>query len=181
MRIGNINAAIASKQAAIIKVQEQIDSGKQASVVQQEPVAYVCPTSHATADGSMEDGPEYLEWADEASDYEKRVGIPLYTHPAPQAKPQPLSADRDARIAELERELAGVRKQMDAQKDEWLSWDAKRSALEKDAGRYCQLVRLFGVTKLPCLLESVVGDYVADGKQAIDEAIDAAMELGNSA
>lgn len=85
-------------------------------------------------------------------------------------------ADRDARIAELERELAELRKQMDAQKDKWLSWDAKRSALEKDAGRYWQLVRLFGVTKLPCLLESVVGDYVADGKQAIDEAIDEAMK-----
>ena len=28
MRIGNINAAIASKQAAVSKVQEQIDSGK---------------------------------------------------------------------------------------------------------------------------------------------------------
>ena len=48
-----------------------------------EPVAYVCPTSHVTADGSMEDGPDYLEWADEASDYEKRVGTPLYTHPSP--------------------------------------------------------------------------------------------------
>ena len=48
-----------------------------------EPVAYVCPTSHVTADGSMEDGPDYLEWADEARDYEKRVGCPLYTHPSP--------------------------------------------------------------------------------------------------
>ena len=48
-----------------------------------EPVAYVCPTSHHARDGSMEDGPDYLEWADEASDYEKRVGTPLYTHPAP--------------------------------------------------------------------------------------------------
>ena len=51
--------------------------------VLQEPVAYVCPSSHVTADGSMEDGPDYLEWADEASDYEKRVGTPLYTAPQP--------------------------------------------------------------------------------------------------
>lgn len=46
-------------------------------------VAYVCPTSHVTADGSMEDGPDYLAWADEASNYEKRVGTPLYTTPQP--------------------------------------------------------------------------------------------------
>lgn len=44
-------------------------------------------------------------------------------------------SEKDARMA-LERELAEVRKQLDAQKDEWLSWDAKRSALEKDAGRF---------------------------------------------
>lgn len=43
-------------------------------------------------------------------------------------------SEKDARMA-LERELAEVRKQMEAQKDKWLSWDAKRSALEKDAGR----------------------------------------------
>lgn len=48
-----------------------------------EPVAYMCPTSRAMAGWSMEDGPDYLEWADEASDYEKRVGKPLYTHPSP--------------------------------------------------------------------------------------------------
>lgn len=84
-----------------VKTKGKADSplvGLKAAVVQQEPVAYVCPTSHATADGSMEDGPEYLEWADEASDYEKRVGIPLYTHPAQQAKPQPLSDEQFQRI-----------------------------------------------------------------------------------
>lgn len=81
-----------------------------------------------------------------------------------------------AELEHVSAELAEVRKQIGAQKDEWLSWDAKRSALEKDAERYLKLVRLFGVTKLPCLLESVVGDYVADGKQAIDSAIDAAMK-----
>lgn len=34
-----------------------------------------------------------------------------------------------ARVAELQR-------QNEAQKDEWLSWDSKRAALEKDAARY---------------------------------------------
>lgn len=34
-----------------------------------------------------------------------------------------------ARVAELER-------QNESQKDEWLSWDAKRAALEKDAARW---------------------------------------------
>ena len=38
-----------------------------------------------------------------------------------------------ARVTELER-------QNEAQKDEWLSWEAKRTALEKDAARY-RLVR----------------------------------------
>lgn len=52
----------------------------------EEPVAFAVPTSHAAQDGSMEDGPEYLEWADEASDYEKRIGTKLYTHPQPQAE-----------------------------------------------------------------------------------------------
>ena len=41
-----------------------------------------------------------------------------------------------ARIAELERELEEARKQMDAQKAEWLAWEAKRKALEKDAERW---------------------------------------------
>lgn len=43
--------------------------------------------------------------------------------------------EKDARI-ELERQLVEARKQMEAQKDEWLSWEAKRKALEKDAERW---------------------------------------------
>ena len=39
------------------------------------------------------------------------------------------------RIAELEQELEKVRQQMEAQKDEWLSWEAKRKTLEMDAER----------------------------------------------
>lgn len=51
----------------------------------------------------MEDGSDYLEWADEASDYEKRVGTPLYTAPQP-AKPAervPLT-DEEIKYATLE-------------------------------------------------------------------------------
>ena len=41
-----------------------------------------------------------------------------------------------AELRRLSAELEKVRQQMEAQKDEWLSWEAKRSALEKDAGRW---------------------------------------------
>lgn len=37
------------------------------------------------------------------------------------------------RIAELERQLEEARKQMEAQKNEWLSWEAKRKTFEEDA------------------------------------------------
>lgn len=42
---------------------------------------------------------------------------------------QAYAAPLIARVAELER-------QNEAQKDEWLSWDAKRAALEKDSARW---------------------------------------------
>ena len=50
---------------------------------EQEPVAWAVPCSRACADGSMEDGP--VQFVDHASsgEYSKRIGIPLYTHPAP--------------------------------------------------------------------------------------------------
>lgn len=75
--------------ADLSRVPDLIEAWNTRTAIQQaeartdDPVAYVCPTSHHARDGSMEDGPDYLEWADEASDYEKRVGTPLYTHPAP--------------------------------------------------------------------------------------------------
>lgn len=47
----------------------------------------------------------------------------------------PMCEAAAAELRRLSAELAEVRKQMDAQKDEWLSWDAKRSALEKDSER----------------------------------------------
>lgn len=58
-----------------------------------------------------------------------RPDRPVFTADQLQAYAAPLIA----RVAELER-------QNEAQKDEWLSWDAKRTALEKDAARY-RLVR----------------------------------------
>lgn len=61
-------------------------------------------------------------------------------------------------------------------RSERTAWRVTAENAEKDAERYQHLVRLFGVTKLPCLLEPVVGDYVADGKESIDAAIDAMKE-----
>lgn len=46
---------------------------------------------------------------------------------------------------------------------------------EKDACRYRQLVAQFGVTKLPIMLEELLGTYVADGKDGIDAAVDQLM------
>ena len=53
-------------------------------------------------------------------------------------------------------------------------------AYRKDAERYRWLCERFGVTKLPCAIERIIdGDvYVADGKAAVDVAIDAAMSQG---
>lgn len=50
-------------------------------------------------------------------------------------------------------------------------------ALRKDAERYQWLCAQFGVTKLPCAIERILGGeaYVADGKASIDAAIDAAL------
>lgn len=47
------------------------------------PVAYIVPSARVCHDGSMEDGPDSLCFADEADDYVKRVGAPLYAHPQP--------------------------------------------------------------------------------------------------
>lgn len=47
------------------------------------PVAYIVPSARVCHDGSMEDGPDSLCFADEADDYVKRVGAPLFAHPQP--------------------------------------------------------------------------------------------------
>lgn len=45
-----------------------------------------------------------------------------------------------------------------------------------DAARYRWLCDKFGITKLPCAIERIIqGSYVADGKAAIDAAIDTAI------
>lgn len=49
---------------------------------------------------------------------------------------------------------------------------AEIEALKADAERYRWLIRTFEVTRLPCMLEPFTGEYVADGKEAIDAAID---------
>ncbi|WP_085599695.1 MULTISPECIES: hypothetical protein [unclassified Pseudomonas] len=61
--------------------------------------------------------------------------------------------------------------------DAWLDWVKNAEALRKDAERYQWLCTQFGVTKLPCAIERILGGeaYVADGKASIDAAIDAAL------
>jgi flagellar biosynthesis chaperone FliJ len=39
-------------------------------------------------------------------------------------------------VLHLTHQLSEARKQMESQKDEWLSWEAKRSAIERDAAPY---------------------------------------------
>lgn len=45
------------------------------------------------------------------------------------------------RLAAVEQELVAARKQMEAQKDEWLSWEAKRKSLEQAALELATLKR----------------------------------------
>lgn len=59
----------------------------QASVVQQEPVAWIRPSGKAM----LEAGGYCTVYA---SDGMSNHSTPLYTHPAPQAKPQPLTSDQ---------------------------------------------------------------------------------------
>lgn len=76
-------------------------------------------------------------------------------------------------VAELEQQLSEARKQMEAQKEEWFSWESKRKALEQDAERY-QLLRRGQHW-------SVI-DYIGDSLRAdvLDAAIDAAMQKGKT-
>ena len=54
--------------------------------------------------------------------------------------------DLAAEIERLTPQLAEARKQMEAQKDEWLSWEAKRRDLEADAGRWREWEQGRGLT-----------------------------------
>lgn len=64
----------------------------------------------------------------------------------------------------------------------WKAWqerarmDAPAAGDAQDAARYRWLCDKFGITKLPCAIERIIeGSYVADGKAAIDAAIDTAI------
>lgn len=72
-----------------------------------------------------------------------------------------------ARVAELQR-------QNEAQKDEWLSWEAKRAALEKDAARYRWLRDTGDATWRPFGLREGYSAQQADA--TIDAAIASAKE-----
>jgi hypothetical protein len=63
---------------------------------EQEPVAWAVPCSRACADGSMEDGPVQFQGHDDAGEYARKIGWPLYRHPAPDV------------LATLRAEVAGL-------------------------------------------------------------------------
>ncbi len=59
---------------------------------------------------------------------------------------------------------------------EWVGSRAPAAGDALDAARYRWICDKFGITKLPCAIERIIeGSYVADGKEAIDAAIDAAI------
>lgn len=62
----------------------------------------------------------------------------------------------------------------------WHGWQAAQGRDAQDAARYRWLCEAFGVTYFPVALERLLtgddGVYIADGKPAIDAAIDAAMK-----
>ena len=91
---------------------------------------------------------------------------------------------------ELERQLEEARKQMDAQKDEWLSWEAKRRELEVDAGRWREWEQGRGLTVVvptptddkPDRKVTVIysPNQYTTYPVALRKAIDAAMQKGQS-
>lgn len=80
---------------------------------------------------------------------------------------QAYAAPLIARVAELER-------QNEAQKDEWLSWEAKRAALEKDAERY-RWLQCFYIPPIDGDEWDAMDKAVACGGTVLDAAIDAAI------
>ena len=107
------------------------------------------------------------------------LGFDVYKDEEMRAYAQAYAAPLIARVAELQR-------QNEAQKDEWLSWDAKRAALEKDAARYRWLRA--PDTDVALVLDKVVGyepigpggtggynRYEYRAGDELDAAIDAAL------
>lgn len=66
------------------------------------------------------------------------------------------------RLASIEQELIAARKQMEAQKDEWLSWEAKRKSLEQAALELATLKRAISEA------EPVAWSYVVRDKLEIE-------------
>ena len=79
------------------------------------------------------------------------------------------------RIAELEQELEKVRQQMEAQKAEWLSWEAKRKTLEMDAERWAHACKGNNKQINVCSWDNDAYEFVgyAMKKNAIDAIADA--------
>ncbi len=73
-----------------------------------------------------------------------------------------------ADVAELRKQLEQAQAQMERQKDEWLSWHAKRESLEADAVRY-RWLRSYNTAKHQKVTEAF---YLGD--EHLDAAIDAA-------
>jgi hypothetical protein len=104
-----------------------------------------------------------------------------------QAALQALAAEKDAEIAALTK-LRDALNDMYQQLAEAMGYHSGEggmefspeewaAALKADAARYRWLVHKFGVTSLPCMLEPLLDDYVADGKESLDAAIDSALAL----
>lgn len=94
--------------------------------------------------------PSEADWfrrdVDDESEYHHAITSDAWAAWQARAIESAATAPLLARIAELKLEnaelvkaLEEARKQMEAQKDEWLSWEAKRRDLEKDAERYRRL------------------------------------------
>lgn len=117
------------------------------------------------------------------------VPDPLVRLSDAQAALQALAAEKDAEIAALKKSRDGLNDMyqqlaeamgyhsgeggMEFSPEEWAA------ALKADAARYRWLVHKFGVTNLPCMLEPILDDYVADGKDSLDAAIDSARAAGD--
>lgn len=88
-----------------------------------------------------------------------------------------MDAERELELASRVRELT---KQNEAQKDEWLSWNEKRAALEANARRY-EWLRDKSEPGI-CAFYLSVGkafDGVKFKRETVDEAIDAQIEAGH--
>lgn len=73
-------------------------------------------------------------------------------------------------------EFDALQNQMESQKDEWLSWQAKREALEEDAARYRWLRDRLAIEDIDRLVSEFFGTPDEAESVKTDAAIDAAMK-----